>query len=99
VRDFERGSSEIGGSEVAATMISANLNKKIKKMDYGNEISKITKEGVLILVVYIFLAFGSMLFFNIYCMNSLNGYKILQESGFKMLRYTSVPNILNFAIM
>ena len=80
-------------------MISANLNKKIKKMDYGNQISKITKKGVFLLVIYILLAFGSMIFFNLFCMNSLNSYKLLQESGFKFLRYNSVPNILNVGIM
>lgn len=82
-----------------AGIANANLNKKIKKIDLGNEISEI-KRTILFLIILFLILVGAVMFLPvIYSRLSLEKVNNLEQLGFAIIGNISLPNsILTGAI-
>lgn len=77
-----------------AGIANANLNKKIKKIDLGNEITKI-KRTILFLIVLFLIMVGAVMFLPvIYSRLSIEQVNNLEQLGFTIIENNSLPNVI-----
>jgi len=62
--------------------VNANLNKKIKKIEFGDQIKKMRTVALILIIVFLLLVGGALLTINIYTSISLKNYKTFQELGY-----------------
>jgi len=74
--------------------VNANLNKKIKKIEFGDQIKKMRTVALILIIVFLLLVGGALLTINIYTSISLKNYKTFQELGYTTMQNGSVINIL-----
>jgi hypothetical protein len=73
-RSFEKRSSEATDEELRLATSSANLNKRMKKIEIGGEITKMMLRPAAILLATITVIGTLLLVLNIYAVVSLDSY-------------------------
>jgi predicted PurR-regulated permease PerM len=99
VSEYDKQNSE-GSFTEEQNMISvnANLNKKIKKIELGDQIKKMRTVALAMIIVYLLLVGVGILAINIYATVSLQNYRAFQELGYSTMRNGSLVNILHSGV-
>lgn len=91
--DRPSSSSEPGqAEEVQASTTNANLNKKLKKIDMGEEIKSIKCVASGLIIGFLILVGLSLSLPIIYSVSSIQELNQVENIGFTMLFRTSIPN-------
>lgn len=95
IRSFEKKSSEVSDDEqLRLATTSANLNKKIKKIEIGREITKMIMRPAVILLVTMTLIGSILISLNIYSIISLDSFAAYGQLGFAFMENNGINNII-----
>lgn len=90
--DLEKPSStEQGAEEAMMSTTNANLNKKLKKIELGEEIKEIQCKAVSLIIAFLVLVGLSLSIPVAYSALSLNQLDELEGLGFTIMRNSSLP--------